>query len=373
MAAYFDHNATTPLDPRVRDAMLPWLGARHGNPSSAHRFGRAAGEAVQQARLEVAALLGASAEEIVFTASGSEANNAVIAALTSGHAQRGHLVISRLEHPSVRAAAARAAAAGTQVTELVPEADGTIGAGAVAAALRDDTRLVCAMTANNELGTLQPVAAIAAICHARGVPLLSDAVQAVGKIAVDVGTLGADYAVLGGHKFHGPFGAAALWLRADAPFSPLLIGGDQEGGRRASTENVPAIVGLGEAAALARRELDQRQALLRTLRDRFESGLSAIPCAVVHCAASPRLPHTSHVAFLGHSGYDLMMALDARGMAVSIGAACHSGRPQPSTALLAMGVSRAEALASLRISFGMTNSTEEVDALLAALKALVTN
>lgn len=371
MSAYFDHNATTPLDPRVRDAMLPWLSSAHGNPSSAHAYGRAARAAVEAARAEVAALLGAEPEDVVFTSSGSEANNAVIAAAAAACGFRGHLVTSTLEHPSVRAAAACAAAGGMDVTELQPAASGLIEPDAVAAALRPDSRLVCTMAANNELGTIQPVAEIAAVCAARGVPVLADAVQAVGKIAVDAPLLGASYVVLGGHKFHGPYGAAALWLRRGAGFVPLLVGAPQEGGRRASTENVPAIVGLGEAARLAACELAARYDFLRRLRDRFEAGLARIAGTSVHCADTPRLPHTSHVAFAGHVGYDLMMALDARGMAVSIGAACHSGKPQPSAALLAMGFPADEALASLRVSFGMTNTEDEVHALLGALAEIV--
>lgn len=380
--AYFDHNATTPLDPRVRDAMLPWLDTDHGNPSSAHRFGRAAEAAVRMAREQVSALLGGAPEEIVFTSSGSEANNAVIAAVAEAHGFRGHLVTSSLEHPSVRAAAQRAEAAGMSVTELAPDAHGLVTADAVGEALREDTRLVCAMVANNEVGTIQPVADVARVCHgdgdgrggsdpATGVPVMSDAVQAAGKIPVDVQALGVDYLVIGGHKFHGPHGAAALWLRQGAVFSPLLVGGGQEGGRRSSTENVPAIVGLGMASELARRELEQRDQLLRGLRDRFESRLAEIPGATVHCTDSPRLPHTSHIALAGRIGHDLMMDLDARGMAVSIGAACHAGKPRPSVVLTAMGLPVSEAMASLRVSFGITNTEPEVDRLVDALKSIM--
>ncbi len=362
--------------------MLPWLDAEHGNPSSAHRFGRAAAAAVATAREQVSALLGGAPEEIVFTSSGSEANNAVIAAIAEAHRFTGHLITSSLEHPSVRAAAGRAEAAGMTVTELAPDARGLVTADAVGAALRDDTRLVCAMVANNEVGTIQPVADVTRVCRdhpegkaadsAAGVPVLSDAVQAVGKIAVDVRALGVDYLVIGGHKFHGPHGAAALWLREDATFSPMLVGGGQEDGRRSSTENVPAIVGLGIAAELARRELEARDRLLRGLRDHFERRLAEIPTATVHCTDSPRLPHTSHIALTGRIGQDLMMALDTRGMAVSIGAACHAGKPRPSVVLTAMGLPVSEAVASLRISFGITNTESEVDRLVDALKSIIT-
>ena len=266
------------------------------------------------------------------------------------------------------------------VTELAPDARGLVTADAIGAVLRDDTRLVCAMVANNEVGTIQPVADVTRICRAHpgveeakatGVPVLSDAVQAVGKIAVDVRALGVDYLVIGGHKFHGPHGAAALWLREDATFSPMLVGGGQEGGRRSSTENVPAIVGLGVAAELAHRELEARDRLLRGLRDHFERRLAEIPTATVHCTDSPRLPHTSHIALAGRIGQDLMMALDSRGMAVSIGAACHAGKPRPSVVLTAMGLPVSEAVASLRISFGITNTESEVDRLVDALKSII--
>ncbi len=374
---YFDNNATTPLDPRVRDSMLPWLSGLHGNPSSAHAGGRRAKAAVEAAREKVAALLGGRPEEVVFTSSGSEANNTVIFAAgkrPSGSGQtkhRGHLVTSVLEHPSVRVAAARMAEEGMAVTELSPRADGRVAVDDVRTALRDDTRLVCLMLANNELGTIQPVREVAAVCRERGVPVLCDAVQGISKIPVDASELGVDYLTLGGHKFHAPSGVAALWVRGGAELEPLLVGATQESSRRAGTENVPSIVGLGEAAALAAAEVESRHARLLALREQFEVGLAAIPDTVVHCTGTRRLPHTSHVAFLGVSGHQLMLRLDRDGFAVSTGSACHSGKPQPSAAVVAMGVAADEALASLRISFGMTNTAGEVEAFLMALAPAV--
>lgn len=366
---YLDHNATTPLHPRAREAMLPWLGGgSHGNPSSVHRFGQAAREAVEGAREQVAALLNVRPLEVIFTASGTEANNAVIfhAARTAG--RRGHLVISAIEHPSIREAAARVAEEGMEVTRVSPRGDGIVHVDDVLAALRPDTRLVALMLANNELGTLQPVAEVAPICHERGIPLLCDAVQAVGKIPVDASALGADYLVLGGHKFHGPLGAAALWVRKGVEISGHLVGGSQERRRRASTENVPAIVGLGAAAAAAREEMAHRTAHLAALRDRFEAALGPqVPGAIVHCQRSPRLPNTSNVAFTGVEGESLLIRLDLAGFAVSTGAACSSGSVEPSKTLLAAGISREEALSSLRVSFGIGNTMEDVDAFLGAL------
>ncbi len=366
-ATYFDHNATTPVDPRVRAAMLPWLGERHGNPSSAHRFGQAAREAVEGARSRVASLIGASPPEVVFMASGTEANNAVVFSAARGARFRGHLVTSALEHPSVEEAARVAAEAGMEVTTLAPGPDGVIEAARVVAALRPDTRLVCLMRASNELGTLQPVAELARACRERGVPVLTDAVQAVGKIPVDVGELEVDYLTLGAHKFYGPLGAAALWTRAGAELTPLLVGGSQERRRRAGTVNVAAAVGLGEAARIAFEELPERRRRLAALRDRFERGVGGIADVEIHCAGSPRLPNTSHLAILGASGEALMIRLDLAGFAVSTGSACASGKVEPSAALLAMGLPVEEALSSLRVSFGPGNTAEEVDRFLEVL------
>jgi cysteine desulfurase len=365
---YLDHNATTPLHPKAREAMLPWLGERHGNPSSIHAFGQAARNAVEEARERVAALIGGRPPEVVFTASGTEGNNAVIFGEFRRAAPPGHLVISAIEHPSIREAAARLEREGVAVSRVSPGAGGVVPAYSVVDALRPDTRLVCLMLANNELGTVQPVAEVAAACYARGIPVLCDAVQAVGKIPVDVEALGVDWLVVGAHKFHGPLGAAAVWVRKGRELEGLLVGGSQERRRRASTENVPALAGFGAAAEAARTELPERQAHLAGLRDRFEALLpELVPGAIVHCAGSPRLPNTSHVAFPGVEGESLLIRLDLAGFAVSTGSACSSGTVEPSRTLLAMGLSRDEALSSLRVSFGMTNRPEEVDAFLDAL------
>ncbi len=371
MGAYFDNNATTPLDPRVRDAMLLYLGAAHGNPSSGHAYGRTAKAAVEAARGRVATLLDAAPREVLFTASGTEGNNQVIFSAARRAGFTGHLVTTTLEHPSVTAAAARVAEDGMEVTEIPPDENGVASPEAVEEALRDDTRLVCLMLGNNELGTLQPVARVAEICRARGVPVLCDAVQAVGKVPVHVKDLGVDFLTLGGHKFHGPLGSAALWVKDGHETDALLVGGSQEGGRRAGTENVPAIVGLGKAAELAARELSDRRNRLIEMRLLFERALPGIDGAVVHATGALRLPHTSHVAFSGISGHQLMLRLDEAGYTVSTGSACHSGKPQASRTLLAMGISEEEALASLRVSFGILNKLEEVQAFTETLAAQV--
>jgi cysteine desulfurase len=367
--AYFDNNATTPLDPRVGEAMRPWLTDSWGNASSAHRWGQRAREAVEAARAAVAALLGAAGEDVVFTASGTEANNAVCATLLAGAGPSDRAVVSAFEHPSVLAACdAWAASRGVRVARVAPGPDGVVAAGSIRAALdAGGTRLVALMLVNNELGTLQPVTEVARACRERGVALLVDAVQAAGKIPVRVEELGADYVTIGAHKFHGPLGAAALWIRPGAPFAPLLIGGTQERRRRASTANVPALVGFGRAAELAAAELERRAVHLAALRDRFEAGLTAIPDAVVHGRDAPRVPHTSSVAFPGLLNADLMMRLDLGGWAVSTGAACSSGAVEPSPTLAALGLPRELALASLRVSFGAANTLDEVDRFLPVL------
>lgn len=370
--AYFDNNATTPLDPRVRDAMLPWLSGLHGNPSSAHGTGRAARRAVDLARQQVATLLSCQPEDVTFTASGSESNSMVIRSLAEASQFGGHLLFSSLEHPSIRASVQWATERGMEATELQPGPDGIVHAEAVAAALRDDTRLVCLMQANNELGTLQPVEDVASLCREHRIPVLCDAVQGIGKLPLDVDQLGVDFLTFGGHKFHGPLGCAVLWTRPGQRLQPLVLGASQEFGLRAGTENVPGIVGIGAACQLAHEERQDRHQRFLALQQQLEEGLRDLDGAIVHCDGSPRLPHTSHVAFTGVSGHALMLRLDTLGFAVSTGSACHSGRPQPSRNVLALGISEAEALASLRISFGITNTADEVERFLGVLKEEVT-
>lgn len=372
--AYFDNNATTPLHDRVRMAMVEALGGPesddvpHGNASSPHRPGQRARGAVESARQEVAALLGSDPTEIVFTASGTEANNAAVFEVARLAGFEGNLVLSSFEHPSVTLAVERCEALGMEARKIAPAPDGVVEPDLLLGAVDEDTRLVCLMLANNEIGTIQPVAEVGHGCVERGVPLLCDAVQAVGKIPVDAGELGADFLVLGGHKFHGPLGAAALRIGPRAPFESHLVGGTQERRRRASTVNVPAVVGLGEACRVAADELEARERHLLSLRERLEAGLTDIPDTVVHCADSPRLPNTANIACFGVDAVSLAIRLDLAGFAVSTGSACHSGVVEPSETLLAIGASPDEATASLRLSFGMQNEIEEVDRFLEVLE-----
>lgn len=370
---YFDHNATTPLDPRVREAMLPWMSFHHGNPSSVHWYGRQAREAIDQGREILARCLGGVPHEYVLTASGTEANNAVLfgAARMASRAAKGlpdvHMVVSAFEHPSVLAAVERLESDGMRLTKVPPGPSGRVDPEAISDAVRDETVLVSLMLANNEVGTIQDVRRLALSCRERGVGVLCDAVQAVGKIPVRLEELEVDYLTLGAHKFYGPAGAAALWVRGGAAFERYLVGGGQERRRRAGTENVPAIVGMGRALELAVDELEERSAVTRGLRDRFESGLGALGEAIVHGGEVPRLPNTSNVAFPGVSADSLMIRLDLAGFAVSAGSACSSGKPEPPVALAAMEIDPAEALSTIRVSFGPTNTEEEVDRLLSVL------
>ncbi len=345
---------------------MPWLGSWHANPSSIHRHGQRARGAVDAARAQVADLLGALPEEIVFLSSGSEANNMVLRAIVA-EPPESRLVVSAFEHPSVLQMASRLEDEGADVVRIAPRADGVIAVADVETALTPQTRLVALMRANNEVGTLQPVSEVADLCRPRGVLVLCDAVQAVGKVPVTAAGLGADFITLAGHKFNGPAGVAALWVRSGVEVEPLLLGGGQERGRRASTENVASIVGLGKAAEIAREEVAQRARMLSGLRDHFERGIGAIEGTVVHCRESPRLPNTSNIRCDGVVGQTLLMRLDLAGFSVSTGSACASGVVEPSSTIRALGVSDRDALGALRISFGVSNTLEEVDAFLTVL------
>lgn len=368
MPSYFDHNATTPLDPRVLEAMLPWLVDRHGNPSSPHEYGRQASAAVEEAREQVAYLIGGQPREITFCASGSEANNTVIGSYEDADDR---IVLSSFEHPSILRAVEVAEKRAIEVSRVDPDANGRCSVDAWRRALEPGATLAVLMLANNEVGSLQPVAEVAEAAHAVGAAVLTDAVQAVGKVEVDAGDLGVDYLVLGGHKFHGPLGAAAVWVKPGSRWRPLLVGGSQEAGLRASTVNVPAVVGLGRACALATEELAERAEAMRNLRDRFESAIGDLDGVRVHAAEVERLPNTSSVAFAGVDGQALMIRLDMAGFAVSMGSACGSGKVEPSATMRAMGVAPEVAGQTLRFSFAATNTEAEVDELARAVRAKV--
>ncbi len=361
---YFDHNATTPVDPEVVAAMLPFFAECYGNASSIHTFGQQARAAVEHAREQVAALIGARPAEIVFTSGGTEADNlALFGVVRASRRERRHVITTAIEHPAVLEACRALEREGVEVTYVPVSADGVVDPDAVRRALRPDTVLISVMLANNELGTLQPVEEIARLAAEADVWMHTDAVQAVGKVPVDVNRLGVDLLTLSGHKLYGPKGVGALYVRGGTRLQPVLYGGHHERDRRPGTENVPGIVGLGRAAELARQRLGEESVRLRALRDRFEQAvLERIPETRVNGRGAPRVPGTTNITFSYVEGESLVIALDLKGLACSTGAACSSGAVEPSHVLTAIGLPREQARASLRFSLGRTNTEAEVEA-----------
>ncbi|HEY8416641.1 MAG TPA: cysteine desulfurase family protein, partial [Limnochordales bacterium] len=323
---YMDHAATTPLDPRVREAMAPWLERWHGNPSSPYAAARRARAAIDEARERVAALIGARPSEVYFTSGGTEGDNWAVKGIAWARRAHGrHVVVSAVEHQAVLEAARFLARQGWDLTILPVDGDGLVHPEAVAAALRPDTALVAVMHANNEVGTVQPIADIAAVTRARGVPLVVDAVQTAGLLRLDVEALGCDVLVMSGHKFYGPKGTGAVYIRRGTPIEPLLHGGGQERGLRAGTEAVAGIVGLAHALALAYEELPAVVPRLLQLRGRLMAGiLDRVPDVRVNGHRERRLPNNVHVSFAGVDGESLLLNLDLAGLAASSGSACTS-------------------------------------------------
>lgn len=373
---YLDYAATTPVDPRVLDAMLPYLREDFGNPSSVHVFGRRAEKALEQARRTVAAILNCAPDEVVFTGCGSEADNLALRGLALAERERrgaNHLVTTPIEHEAVLATAHQLRDHyGFELTELPVDEAGRVAPEDVARALRPDTALVAVMFANNEIGTVQPIAEIAALCRERGVALHTDAVQAASQLDVDVQALGVTTLALGAHKFYGPKGVGALYVRAGAALLPAQTGGAQERGRRAGTQNVPYIVGLAEALRITAEERAAHNARFLALRERAIQGvLGAIPEARLTGHRTGRLPNHASFVFRGVNGNDLLMHLDLAGVAASSGSACKTGDPRPSSVLLALGLPPEWALGSLRVTVGRGTTTADVDRLLAVLPGLV--
>lgn len=355
---YLDHAATTPLDARVLEAMLPYLRGEFANPASLHRPGQRARRAVETAREQVAAAIGAAPKEVVFTSGATEADNHALRAVAERRG--GHIVTSQLEHAAVLSTCRALEREGVAVTYLAPDAHGRITPEAVAAALREDTALVALMLVNNETGVRTDVAAIGEIAHAAGALLFCDAVQGFGFEPLDVGALGADLLALSAHKVYGPKGAGALYARAGLELPPLLLGGSQERGLRAGTHNVPAIVGFGRAAELALERLPEAS-LLGALRDGLEVRLKRVPGVRVNGEGAPRGPKHLNLWVSGVDGESLLVALDAAGLYLSAGSACAAGSLEPSHVLLAMGLSRAEAKASVRFSLGLGLRERDLD------------
>ena len=371
---YFDHNATTPVHPAVADRMAAALRDDFGNPSSIHHFGQRAKSVLDQARSAVAALIGADPSEIVFTGGGTESDNLAIrgSVEASERSSRRHLVASAIEHEAVLNTFKALSKRGCE-TQLVPVgSSGVVSPDEVRAALRDDTALLSVMHANNEIGTVQPVAELAQIARSRGVPMHTDAVQSAGKIPIDVKALGVDMLSISAHKFCGPKGVGAIWIRRGLRLLPTMTGGKQERGRRAGTENVAGIIGMGVAAELARAHMTEEAARLSALRDRLEEGiLRAVPGTVVNGTPGLRVPNTTNISFERVEAESLLIALDLDGIAVSTGSACSSGTLEPSHVLRAMGFSAHRTQNSIRFSLGASNSEEDVDRAIAVLPGLV--
>ena len=357
---YADYNATTPLDPEVRAAMNEALDVTFGNPSSIHSAGQAARRLVDRARVQVAGLIGAAADEIVFTSGGTESDN--LAVLGVAEAATGHgIVTSAVEHKAVLDPCKYLQAKGHAVTFLPVDRDGRVDIAALEAAVKTDVALVSLMLANNDTGAIQPVAEAARAAQAAGVLVHTDAVQAAGKLPIDVKELGVSLLSFSSHKIHGPKGAGALFVRRGVRLSPLVHGGRQERTLRPGTENVPAIVGFGKACELARARLDADARRVAELRDHFEKQILArVPGTRVN-GGNQRLPNTTNIAFPRLDGEAITINLDMLGMAVSTGAACSSADKTPSHVLVAMGQSAAEARSSVRFSFGRDTTDEEVD------------
>jgi len=361
---YFDHNATTPVSPEVLAAMLPAMTEIYGNASSVHHFGQATRQKLDEARRQVAAMLGATADEIVFTSGGTEADNLALL----GIAQLGHAITTTIEHSAVLNASDQL----VSVTKVRVDSRGVVDPDDIRRALRPNTKIISVMHANNELGVIQPIAEIARIAHEFGLVMHSDGVQATGKLPVNVTELGVDLYSLSGHKFYAPKGVGAMYVRKGTRLAPMIHGGHHEHNLRAGTENVPGAVGLGRAAQWIMDEGPNEWMREAALRYRLEQGLlDRIPDSHVNGAGAPRTPNTTNLRFDGIDSDALLIALDLKGFAVSSGSACSSGATEPSHVLTAIGLTHDQARSSLRFSLGRSNSVEEVDALIGAVAECV--
>lgn len=375
---YLDHSATTPVDQRVLEAMLPYLGAKFGNASSVHSFGQEARAAVDRARRHVASLIAARPNEVVFVSGGTEANNLAIRGLCQAAGQFGnHIITSQIEHPSVRTVCDQLEKQGWEITRLPVYENGIVRTADVSAALRPETVLISVMLANNEIGTLQPLCKLGALVRAqreagRNLWLHTDAVQAAGRIAISVDDLNCDLLSLSGHKLYAPKGIGALYVRRGVRLQSQALGGHQERERRGGTENVPGIVAFGEAARLAEIEFELRDSHVRSLRDRFEAEVKdRIEDVILNGDQEHRLGHLSNLSFRFIEGEGLLINLDLQGVAVSTGSACSSGTLEPSPVIRALGRSDELARGSIRFSFGKDNTDEDVDRTVHALVSAV--
>ena len=370
---YLDHNATTPVAPAVLERMMAALRDEFGNPSSVHHFGQRAKASLDEARSQVAALIGADPSEVVFTSGGTESDNYAIrgAAEALEATGRRHLIASGIEHEAVLNTLRALARRGWRVTLLSVDQSGVVTPDSLRAALTDDTALVSVMHANNEIGTLQPVAELAALARERGALFHTDAVQSAGKVPVQVKSLGVDLLSLSAHKFYGPKGAGAIWIRRGVRLLPLVTGGKHERSRRAGTENVAGALGLGVAADLARAKMTTEAERLAALRDRLEHGILQGVSGTAVNGSGARVPNTTNVSFDRVEAESLLIALDLEGVAVSTGSACSSGTLEPSHVLKAMGFPPHRTQNSIRFSLGAANTPDDIDRVVAALPGIV--
>jgi cysteine desulfurase len=367
LPVYVDYNATTPVAPEVTAAIRPWLEEHFGNASSAHGYALRARQAMAQARQEVAALIGAHDEEIVFTGSATEADNLALLGVARALPGKRHIVISAVEHPAVMQPALRLRDLGWEITLVPVDGRGRVATADVAAAVGPNTALVSIMHANNEVGTLQPVADIVKIAKAKGVLVHTDAAQSIAKVSVNVADLGVDLLTIAGHKFYAPKGVGALYVRRGTPIAPVLYGGEQEHGLRPGTENVAFIAGLGAACRLARDRLPDVTPRLVVLRDRLHAALAAkIPGLVLNGHPEHRLPNTLHVSFPGVSG-NALLAEAQDTVAASVGSACHSAADHVSGVLAAMGFDHERARGAVRLSVGQPTTEQDIDRVAEAL------
>jgi cysteine desulfurase len=360
---YLDHNATTPLRPEVLAAMTPYLTGEYGNASSIHAYGQNARGAVEQARLQVARLVGARDTEIMFTSGGTESDNyAILGAVAAAPGRTKHVITSAIEHVAALDPCRALAKQGIELTILPVDRNGLMNPEDVRGALRPETALITIMLANNEIGTIEPIADIGRIAKEKGVVFHTDAVQAAGKIPIGVEKLGVDLLSISAHKFCGPKGVGALYVRKGMRLEPLLYGGHSERDRRPGTEDVAAIAGMGKAADLALAEMAGESERIGALRDRLERELlERVPHAWVNGAGAPRVPNTANLTFPFIEGESMVIALDLKGIACSTGAACSSGALEPSHVLLALGLAPEDARATLRLSLGHQTTSDEID------------
>jgi cysteine desulfurase len=370
---YLDNAATTASRREAVDAMLPFLTEAYANPSSPHRSGQRAKTALERARKQTAAALNANASEIIFTGGGSEADSLAIFGIMDAYAARGkHFVTSAIEHHAVLHAAHTLKARGADVTIVPVDGDGLVRPDDLRSALREDTVLVSIMHANNEIGTIQPIAELAALAHGCGALFHTDAVQTVGHIPVDVKSLGVDALSLSAHKFEGPKGVGALYLKSGVRIAPLVVGGGQEGGRRAGTENVPGIVALSTALGLAVQELDESQHAASRLREALIDGaLSAVTGTALNGSREHRMPNNASLRFAKIEAETLVVALDVEGIEASTGSACNTGSLEPSHVLTAIGLDPTVARGTIRFSLGRTNTSDDIARLLAVLPGII--